>query len=1055
MSRIEYERIDLRIDVRVQPTGGATIFAGTGKGSFRADIADAMVDEWLQAQSWREPILSAVNFVADFDPWTGIPSFWEALLDTVRARGSFKTHNRVSVPRIVLAISDANLAGLDWEQAFRNMLPSAEQLLIVRTTAVWPRSAAQPLTFPLRILQVSSFGDHRIVDHVNSMLQHFSPTERSDAILVESCHVDALGRAWQYREWPTVEILHFDEFLQIGTDPSRRFSTSSTHIPGTLGWLCRIADVNQTRLIVLHAPDSDEASVLRELAAAVTSRGGPAVIVAAAAPVADAFSATLYERLIHDQAIDTAFKDACATDLGSHALFAGCGREDLTRVSNIGVGLLKLREALAFAQANPDLSSKAIVLSRGGGRTGLAMGTVHAARVRSVRDQLDELQSDWSTTYHFEDHESEALIPMARRMREIRFAAGVEPDARVRVPSAAPSAERFLNSSLWNERAGALQRIEQCGARLQVGLVYHLQVQIGEKDIHVQTVGEAPLVEEDFKWTPDMTGKWVEIGVIGIDFDVLGDAVQDFWLPREGDSEPIRFAISPRVSGAAWLRFCLYDGNQVLRSYRLAAVVLESEGGTIETNTAARKLAEALGVALGEVEGFGYMARLEYSISPSVANPPDRPQPALSLVANDVNGVTVITMKGTDDFAVRVSGSLKKQVRDARRVLQLIEAPEQKDLEPKDWPYGFALDNTGTQADLKIALAYMAEVGWRLFDSVIPGSEDQKQRLKERLANESGLIQVAHVLLEKVIPWALVYDREYDPALTTDREGNPVDRDVCLAALVHGAEALPCGEHAQCLLHEANLQRRRQASEAGLIAETVVCPLHFWGFRHVIEVPPQQVKKGDTGMSLKDKVLAGPQAELLRAMNQSLTSTSMHQGELDTLAQEAKAPTRWKTTLFDRTAIKNAMDDAQFDVLYFYCHARGGEADPNVEPPQLFFGEPPNSLAPEHMGSKAWPHCPLVILNGCGTVGYSSDAMSPFIEKLVQDRGAAGVLGTEIPVWEPLATEFARLFLAEFLNGQPAGQAVLSARRALLAKNNPLGLAYTLYAAAGLRLERS
>ena len=45
------------------------------------------------------------------------------------------------------------------------------------------------------------------------------------------------------------------------------------------------------------------------------------------------------------------------------------------------------------------------------------------------------------------------------------------------------------------------------------------------------------------------------------------------------------------------------------------------------------------------------MARLEYSISPSVANPPDRPQPAFSLVANDVNGVTVVTMKGTDEFA--------------------------------------------------------------------------------------------------------------------------------------------------------------------------------------------------------------------------------------------------------------------------------------------------------------------------------------------------------------------------------------------------------------------
>jgi hypothetical protein len=94
----------------------------------------------------------------------------------------------------------------------------------------------------------------------------------------------------------------------------------------------------------------------------------------------------------------------------------------------------------------------------------------------------------------------------------------------------------------------------------------------------------------------------------------------------------------------------------------------------------------------------------------------------------------------------------------------------------------------------------------------------------------------------------------------------------------------------------------------------------------------------------------------------------------------------------------------------------------------------------------------LVFLNGCGTAGFNPEATSPFIEKFVRDRKAAGVVGTEIPVWEQLASEFARRFLLKFLGGSTAGMSLLSARRELLSQNNPLGLAYTLYGPAHLKL---
>jgi len=62
------------------------------------------------------------------------------------------------------------------------------------------------------------------------------------------------------------------------------------------------------------------------------------------------------------------------------------------------------------------------------------------------------------------------------------------------------------------------------------------------------------------------------------------------------------------------------------------------------------------------------------------------------------------------------------------------------------------------------------------------------------------------------------------------------------------------------------------------------------------------------------------------------------------------------------------------------------------------------------------------------------------------------VVGTEVTVWEVLATEFASSFLEGFLLRHTAGESLLRARRRLLAKNNPLGLVYTLYGSADLGL---
>jgi CHAT domain len=175
---------------------------------------------------------------------------------------------------------------------------------------------------------------------------------------------------------------------------------------------------------------------------------------------------------------------------------------------------------------------------------------------------------------------------------------------------------------------------------------------------------------------------------------------------------------------------------------------------------------------------------------------------------------------------------------------------------------------------------------------------------------------------------------------------------------------------------------------------------------------------------------------------------------------EPKIKAVWASRASHRDIILKNLEDQALDLIYFYCHACDqDEAGDTVEPYLAFQdakeSEPGMIDAADLAVDDAhrWKNHPLVLLNGCRTAGFSPRALSPFIVKLTEDRGAAGVIGTEISVWEPLASEMALTFLREFLTGKSAGEALLIARRALLAKYNPLGLVYTLYATANLSLD--
>jgi hypothetical protein len=98
---------------------------------------------------------------------------------------------------------------------------------------------------------------------------------------------------------------------------------------------------------------------------------------------------------------------------------------------------------------------------------------------------------------------------------------------------------------------------------------------------------------------------------------------------------------------------------------------------------------------------------------------------------------------------------------------------------------------------------------------------------------------------------------------------------------------------------------------------------------------------------------------------------------------------------------------------------------------------------------------PLVMINGCHTTALSPDRALSFVKTFVEQVAAAGVIGTEITIFEPLAQAFSEIFVELFRAGDDVGTAIRKARLRLLQQGNPLGLVYQPFAYAGLKLVKS
>jgi hypothetical protein len=955
-------------------------------------------------------------------------------------------HSGQAIYRIVLSVEGSEYAASPWETILEQVfmlvgtspaVPRPAPWLIVRSSPVRPRLLNTSFKLPLRILQLNPRPEHPLPVWVRSVFG-----SHPDQAIDKAVQTAALP-GWALPDgWPLVDVLHIDTFPE--ENPTQPILTNASDRPGTLGWFVRWTNLWQTRLVVFNCVSKQEADTARELAHRLCDKGGPAVLVAGPEERSPgalvSFYQSFYSFLIHDFPLDSAV-DQAAPGLCVPTLFVGSGREEGVRVSSAGQSIAEF--ATPPAPGGPFLAEKtrSVPLTAGSGGT-----------------QFSAFKLKWDN-WNFSLHEGDGLIPMAYEVDEVRRSIpppspqAISFDISPIPPAPAPPPEaRFVNAAFWSGEGDALARLDPDVTLLQSGVPYQLGIQIGPKDLSIETIDAKAILEEVFKWSPEKPGVWVEIGVAGIDFDVAGDPVQELWLPRQGASEAAYFTVTARKGGAvAKLRYGLYYQNNLIQSFRLAAFVSESASGGLPGDVALR-LASALAVSPDKIGDALYKSRLEYSRTSALDQIERKSERALTIVANQLDGQDILTIKGAEVFNTRVYPDDELP----NIVTQIRAALNQVAYDPGDGSgpplYRFGIYAPDLEQRLKDALVKLAAAGVRLYLNLAATPKTRKA-LDAALAGERKVIHVAQLLRKKVIPWAFVYDCEFDENIKV-LNGKPVEQGVCLAALPQSGADLrttTCGTHPECLLHPDKQVEQQKTGRPPYCEKTVACPLHFWGFRHIIEVPPQQVEDEDSAHEEVTCIVPKGGIQFTAGLNASLATASTHWTNLAQIGS-------WEDPVYARDLILDRLRREDLDFIYFFCHARGGQMDPGkTDPPYLEF-QPPGGVAQwirpqDFADAVTWSHGPLIFLNACGTLGYSPDALSPFLKALVDGRGAAGVLGTEIPVAEFLAGEAACAFVTRFVKGESAGNALLDVRRQLLGRKNPLGLIYTLYAPASLAVD--
>lgn len=484
------------------------------------------------------------------------------------------------------------------------------------------------------------------------------------------------------------------------------------------------------------------------------------------------------------------------------------------------------------------------------------------------------------------------------------------------------------------------------------------------------------------------------------------------------DKSPIRLYFpvgAPQEPGTYRMRCNIYWGQVLLQSRLVSARCVASP-----------KLGKSAALR----------SRLDYHLSSPLLAQNYRKLPAhrLSVLLNsNGDGTHSFHFKGGDsghDFQkddLRFGeGELQGMIQQARGTLHLVSWDKAEEWK-KEFVYRYKDQAKNRERMLK-DLGRLAKWGFEFYFAILEkltdGFDPAKMDEFEALMKTPGYVQFA--LKESpsyILPAALIYDY-------------PLDSSQPITLCPEFDRAFNLNQDLEtCACFQGECPSRGQ--------DTILCPSGFWGFRHYLGLPLSLEGKLDAPATIpyhdRPQVLMGEYVDFEKV--------AAHIDRLDDLPIELNP-------LSDLGKLLSAMKGSSH-LLYFYCH--GGLLR---EKPFLQIGRKgsPGDLEPAAFLAKRirWlqdPH-PLVILNGCHTSAVEPLGALSLLRSFLVFARASGLIGTEITIFEELATEFGEELFRRLVAGQTVGEAVRGARLKLLRQGNPLGLVYTPFVNAGVRLEK-
>ncbi len=379
--------------------------------------------------------------------------------------------------------------------------------------------------------------------------------------------------------------------------------------------------------------------------------------------------------------------------------------------------------------------------------------------------------------------------------------------------------------------------------------------------------------------------------------------------------------------------------------------------------------------------------------------------------------------------------------------------------------------NGKTREQFKRDLFELASLGSRLysevFNQVNPEGEDPgcvpvqwMQDLEEALT-EPCVIQVARTTpAQYVFPWALLYSYPMEKA----------EQDRWAFCPIIDEEWSEVGiRRATQSEEEAKKRRVCCYHSEDWHASNVICPYGFWGLKHIIEQPPSVlVRKNDTWelRQVERDIYASSNLGLSIGVTSDtrLNPLSIQQ-HLQKLAQLQYVHIQPPAPASDWKGVREMLTAPE--VVYFLCH---DEEDAGTQQPYLSIGlhdgQPAHKIysydltewgrtrKPDGPDLKMWrKRHPLIFINGCHTADLVPGQVLNFVTAFTA-LGASGVVGTEVSILLPVATEVAEDLFSRLEQGDAIGQALYEIRWNLANKGNLLGIVYTLYGLADLHVIR-